>query len=154
MTETSAKKTGRPFVQISDRDLEQIEMLAGIGVNEANIAMVMGFSQKTLQRRKKDSERVRQAIELGKAKAEAKVAQSLYNLAVVDHNLSAIIWYEKTRCGRSDRSHIEIIQAVESQMEQMLDRLQAVMEPDEYTNLLNYLASLEAGEATDTASEE
>ncbi|MGC8710972.1 MAG: hypothetical protein ACP5RH_01135 [Leptodesmis sp.] len=150
MTDKTTSGVGRKKIQLSERDLEQIEVMAGFGLQEDRIARVIGISPKTLQRRKKEMELLQEAIERGRAKAEVAIGRSLYNLAVVDQNISAIIWYEKTRCGRSERSQIEVVKAVESQIDEMLNRLQAVMKSDEYANLLNYLASIETGETTDT----
>lgn len=132
----------RPQISISAHEIEQIKILAGFGLSEAKIARAIGLSPKTLQRRKRMNQQVLDAIETGKAIAEAAVSRSLYNLAIAG-NVPAIIWYEKTRCGRHDRSEIEVMRVVEQQLEQTLNALEAVMPHGEYEQLLTYLSAID-----------
>lgn len=64
---------------------------------------MLGISEGTLYSRKRDNEVFEDAIKAGKAAAAVEVANALYEKAVVDRDLGAIIWYEKTRRGLSDK---------------------------------------------------
>jgi hypothetical protein len=81
-------------------DLAEVERLAGLGLSEKQICESLGFSVRTIERRKAD-ENFRAALNKGKSRAIAKVANWLYELCA-EKNLGAIVWYEKTRSGFSD----------------------------------------------------
>lgn len=97
-------KTRRPVLQI---DIKEVERLAGLGLSQAEIAVSLGVSAKTLSRRKKGSAAFITALQTGRAKAAAAVSNKLFNLCM-EGKLSAIIWYEKTRRGLSDKTTVEI----------------------------------------------
>ena len=63
---------------------------------------VIGISPATLRRRKSD-DRVVHALEKGKAAAAAKVGKALFERAT-GGDITSIIWWEKTRAGRTDRA--------------------------------------------------
>ncbi len=90
---------------ITDRDLREIEILSGFGLTEAAVARVLGFSARQFRRRKR-ADRVLAALEKGRALAQAKVADALFKRAIRG-DITAIIWWEKTRAGRTDRQVIE-----------------------------------------------
>lgn len=94
----------RPRIEI---DISRVQELAGRGLTQAEICSVLGISENTLLRRKADMEVLADAIKAGKAAAADEVANALYQKAVVDKDLGAIIWYEKTRRGLSDKQAIE-----------------------------------------------
>lgn len=88
-------------------DLAEVERLAGLGLSEAAICLSLGISEDTLQRRKTASADFADAIKRGKAAAHAQVAAQLMGKCL-EGDLGAIIWYEKTRCGMSDKVTQEI----------------------------------------------
>ena len=63
----------------------------------------MGISEDTLTRRKQDTAEFADAINKGRAKAAEEVSNALYTKATVEKDLGAIIWYEKTRRGLTDK---------------------------------------------------
>jgi hypothetical protein len=65
----------------------------------------LGISEKTLRRRKKEMSELSAAIEKGKARAGQKVANKLMELCMKG-NLGAIVWFEKTRRGLSDKMEL------------------------------------------------
>ena len=101
---------GRKKLQI---DYSQVERLAGIGLSNSEIADAMGFAEATLYRKKKDNESFESALKKGRAKAGADVANVVYEMAMAK-NLSAAIWYEKTRRGLTDKQAVELDGQVES----------------------------------------
>lgn len=95
---------GRKRIEI---DLAAVEAAAADGLNEAEVAARLGISVNTLGRRKRDLEGFGDAIKRGKAKADAEVSNALFEL-VRQRHLGAIVWWEKTRKGYSERFSQEV----------------------------------------------
>jgi hypothetical protein len=83
-------------------DLDQVEHLAGLGLSEAAICASLGISPDTLARRKQTSADFAAALKRGKAFAHQQVAAVLFDKAL-EGDVGAIVWWEKTRAGLSDR---------------------------------------------------
>lgn len=96
----------RPRKEITAEHIEQVQILAGYGLTETQIAHVIGLSPATFRRRKEDEEQVLSALEKGQALAQSVIAQALYNKAKAG-DLGAIVWWEKTRAGRHETTRIE-----------------------------------------------
>ncbi|MEO0851974.1 MAG: hypothetical protein AAFY15_00520 [Cyanobacteria bacterium J06648_11] len=96
---------GRPKIPISDRDIQQIEVMAGLGMKLDDIALVLNISPTTLDRWLKD-ERVKMPYKKGVAMAKLTVSKTLFDKAK-GGDMTAIIWFEKTRCGMSDRVQVD-----------------------------------------------
>jgi AraC-like DNA-binding protein len=89
---------GRPRKDFTERDIGQIETLAGYGLSLPQIAAVMGLSEREFETRKNES-LVKAALEAGKAKAQGVVGKALY-LRAKDGDIAAIRWWEMTRAKR------------------------------------------------------
>lgn len=100
------RKVGRPKIEVTEKMLDQIKVLAGIGMKEVEICHAIGISEDTFQRRTKDTEAFREAYERGKAIIKAEVSKQLYN-KIRNGDLGAIIWFEKSRYGYRDRMQVE-----------------------------------------------
>ncbi len=83
-------------------DIVRIEELAGQGLSQAEICLVLGVSEDTLTRRKHDTAAIADAIKRGKARAASEISNVLYQMAQKG-DLGAIVWYEKTRRGLTDK---------------------------------------------------
>lgn len=90
---------GRTRIEI---DIARVAELAGRGLSQAEICLIIGVSEDTLQRRKAESAEFAAAVKRGKAVAAETVSNKLFELAQKG-DLGAIIWYEKTRCNRTDK---------------------------------------------------
>ncbi len=82
----------------TDRDIGQIETLAGYGLSLPQIAAVMGVSEREFTTRRNEP-RINAALEAGKAKAQGVVGKALY-LRAKDGDVNAIRWWEMTRAKR------------------------------------------------------
>ncbi len=83
-------------------DILRIEELAAQGLSQAEICLVLGISEDTLTRRKQDTAVIADAIKSGRAKAASEISNTLYLMAK-GGDLGAIVWYEKTRRGLTDK---------------------------------------------------
>lgn len=74
----------------------QVEVLAGFGLPQHQIAILLGCNPKTLRKHFETE------LAVGDAKATAKIAQTLFNKAVSGDTASLIFWM-KARAGWSER---------------------------------------------------
>lgn len=101
-------RIGRPPKVITTADLENIETLSGIGLTRADIAYGIGMHPDTFRKlEQEDTEgAITYAVESGKSKAKGNIASSIYSQGTAG-NMTAAIWWEKTRAGMTDRLVIE-----------------------------------------------
>lgn len=112
-------------------DISKVEELAAQGLSQAEICLCLGISEDTLSRRKADTAAIADAIKSGKAKAASEISNTLYRMAR-GGDLGAIVWYEKTRRGLSDKTTTVVAQEIDY----ILDRLRDNLPPDEYARAL------------------
>ena len=86
------KKPARKAINL---DHNEIERLAGMGLNERQICASLGINPSTLTR-KKHIKSIKNALEKGRAKAIAQVSSKLFNNAIEGKETS-IIWFLKNR---------------------------------------------------------
>lgn len=99
MTDRKGKNVGgRPAHQPTEADRRQVEMMAGFGLTEVEIASVIGITAPTL--------RVHYRVELdvGHVKANAKVASNLFRQATKDDPkaVTAAMFWLRCRAGWSE----------------------------------------------------
>ena len=70
-----------------------VKAMAGCGVPHEGIAVMLEIDPKTLRRH------YRQELDRGSVEATAKVAQSLFQMATVDKNMAAAIFWMEARAG-------------------------------------------------------
>ena len=87
-----------------DKSRKAVLALAGMGMPEADIATVVGISDKTLRKY------YRRELDTGHLNANAKVAQALFNQATGNGKsaVTAAIFWLKTRAGWKETSAHEI----------------------------------------------
>lgn len=94
----------KPFIKW---DPQAVEDAAADGLTQAEIGARLGMSMWTVARRKKDNKVFQEAFERGRMRAYGEVTSKLFSL-VREGNLGAIVWFEKTRKGYSDRVQQEV----------------------------------------------
>lgn len=104
IVKTKTKLGRKPFI-FDNKVLKKIEELAACGLTIEGIATSIGISRSLLHEKMALFLDILDPIKRGRAKGAAKVAHSLMDLCIKG-NLGAIIWYEKTRCGRSERIEV------------------------------------------------
>lgn len=77
------KNTGgiKGKITLSDDQIRQIEILAGLGLKMSDISLTLGFSERTLYNKSEEDERVLLAIKSGMAKAASQITQTAFQLA-------------------------------------------------------------------------
>lgn len=90
----------RPHKPTAD-SRQQAEMMAGVGVPQSDIALLLGISEPTLRKHYADD------LARGMAKANARVGQSLFQQAV-GGNVAAAIFWTKSRMGWSEKTTLEV----------------------------------------------
>lgn len=98
----TGRPPGRPPFVLTALHIAQIEQLAGYGLTLPQLCSVIGVSENALTRKKEHKVAVYEALENGKSKAAAIIGKTLFEKAK-GGDMTALIWLEKTRFGKSDR---------------------------------------------------
>ena len=104
-------KKGRRIISFSSEELEKLKHFAGLGLNQSELASVMGISESTLRRRKKDSELFERYMREGQTKAVTDVANALYVNATTENNIQAQIFFLKNRADHIYKDRQETVHA-------------------------------------------
>ncbi|WP_244408254.1 hypothetical protein [Roseomonas fluvialis] len=87
--------------------------MAGFGVPHTDIATFLGIDAKTLRKH------FREELDRGTTEANAKVAQSLFQMATQGKNVAAAIFWMKARAGW--REKVEIKPVIDDDISRMSD---------------------------------
>ena len=87
--------------QASDEQRRTVRAMSGFGVPQEDIATFLRVDPKTLRKYFRDE------LDQGVTEANAKVAQSLFNMATKQNNVAAAIFWMKARAGWSERQRIQ-----------------------------------------------
>lgn len=112
----------RKLHEPTDRQRAEVEAYAAVGVPQEDIARLIGISKPTLY------DRYRDELDLGKAKANAQVAKTLFREAV-NGNMTAAIFWMKAQAGWREK-HEVIVQDVSIKgpdEDELRDRLNAAL---------------------------
>src|ERR671933_2097445 len=84
----------RPAFKVTHEKRRTVKALAGYGLTHEQIASVIGLrSPKTLRKH------FRRELAGGRAEADARVGQTLYQMATSGKHPAATLFYMKCRCG-------------------------------------------------------
>lgn len=130
------KKNGRPRKELPGdgatiaNAYDQLETMAGLGLSEEKMALILNVSADTLTRRMNEDPELLRRLKRGRATAEANVAEARYNEAIgvkdideqtklvrrypsgqpvylVRPNMTAVIWCDKILFGHRERVAVE-----------------------------------------------
>lgn len=104
-------KRGRRVISFNTEELEKLKHFAGLGLNQSELASVMGISESTLRRRKKDSDLFERYMREGQTKAVTDVANALYVNATQENNIQAQIFFLKNRADHLWKDKQETVHA-------------------------------------------
>lgn len=95
-------------VKVNDVSLEQVEIIASLGMIDSEIAIILGISERTLNYWKRNSEFL-QSLKRGKLKADFQIAKSLYEKAKRGDTTAMIFWLKNRQPDRwRDRQQHEL----------------------------------------------
>ena len=99
-----------------------VKTMAGFGVPQEDIAIFLGIDAKTLRKHFRDE------LDRGVTEANAKVAQSLFQMATQGKNVAAAIFWMKARAGWREKIEVkpvmdEVSQMSDAELEAEIDRL-------------------------------
>ena len=86
----------------TDEQRRTVRALSGYGVPHDGIAIHLSIDPKTLRKHFGDE------LDRGSVEATAKVAQTLFQLATVDKNVAAVIFWMKARAGWRETKNINV----------------------------------------------
>lgn len=108
MTPNQKKKGAPPKIHL---DPAKVEELASHGLSFVQICDALGIGRSTLDRRRKESEAIEEAIRRGKAKGISEVTNALFQQAL-SGNTAAAIFFLKNQAGWRDKIDLEVEQTV------------------------------------------
>ena len=85
----------------TDVDRRQVEAMSGFGVPHDDIACILDIDPKTLRKH------CRRELDLGMAKANAKIGQTLFQQAT-NGNIAAAIFWAKSRMGWREKHELQV----------------------------------------------
>jgi len=131
------KKPGRKAINL---DHNEIERLAGMGLNERQICASLGINPSTLTR-KKHIKSIKNALEKGRAKAIAQVSSKLFDNALEGKETSAIFFLKnrdpdnwKDRNILETNHTINLSHVINSAKERIPNATQTIKRLDESTD--------------------
>lgn len=95
------RSRGRPKFEPTDEQRKTVMAMAGYGIPQEGIGLVIGIDLKTLRKY------FRAELDKGEVVATSKVAESLYKMAT-DGNVAAAIFWMKARAGWSEKVNVDL----------------------------------------------
>ncbi len=92
---------GAPF-EPTEEQRRTVRAMAGFGIPHEGIATLLDIDPKTLRKY------FRRELDRGSVEATAKVAQSLFQMATVDKNVAAAIFWMKARAGWREKHEVTV----------------------------------------------
>jgi hypothetical protein len=86
----------------TDEQRKTVRAMSGFGVPHDDIATLLEIDPKTLRKH------FRRELDRGSIEATAKVAQSLFNMATMEKNVAAAIFWMKARAGWREKHEVQV----------------------------------------------
>lgn len=102
-----ARNGNTPTFMPDEKDILEVEMLAGLGLTKYLIQNYFGHSRDVWTKAEKREPNLKKAFNRGQAKTIARVSGKLYEL-IMQGNITAIMFYLKTRAGWSEKYNPEL----------------------------------------------
>ena len=93
---------GRSF-EPTEEQRRKVRAMAGFGVPDEDIAILIEVDLGTLRRH------FMHDLGRGAAEGTARIAQTLFQVATVDRNVAALIFWLKSRAGWSERHQVQVV---------------------------------------------
>lgn len=99
---------GRPNKLITEDNIRQIEVMAGLGLRKEDICRVLGICKSTLWEKIQADEEIQEAMRRGEAKAAMQVTQSAFQQAISGKNPAMTMFWLKCRQRWREVHHVQI----------------------------------------------
>jgi hypothetical protein len=120
----------------SEEQRRTARAMAGFGIPQDDIAILLDIDPKTLRRH------FRRNLDRGAIEATVKVAQTLFQMATVDKNVAAAIFWMKARAGWREKHEVKVSATPVETLRHLTD--------DQLVRILAQLDSIEGDEQEDT----
>jgi hypothetical protein len=90
------------LLEPTDEQRKTVRAMSGFGIPHDDIATLLEIDPKTLRKH------FRRELDRGSIEATAKVAQSLFNMATVEKNVAAAIFWMKARAGWREKHEVQV----------------------------------------------
>lgn len=108
----AGRPKGTTKIKVDNALCKQVQKMAGHGMTLRQICDILDISQDTLERRRHEITSLQRAVERGQAMAQEVIAQTLFQQAK-NGNIAALIWWEKTRAGKTEKQKVELSLPIE-----------------------------------------
>lgn len=92
--------------ELTEKEIKQLETMAGCRVKEHDMAAILGMSKTKLNELRKNNDAVEQAVLNGRAKAATNITKKAYDLAMAG-NVTMLIFWLKTQQGWKEPKEAE-----------------------------------------------
>jgi len=106
-TAKQGRKKRNDFKAITDDQLSQVEVMAGLGLNGKDIAHVLGMSRESLVRRQRENPAIYDALCKGRAIAKFKVHATAYQMATSGNCHPMTKFWLQARSGWKEAQEIQ-----------------------------------------------
>lgn len=89
----------KPTRYLTDDEIKKLKVMAGLGMNNQQMAAVLDMSLASLERRIKEQKGVKEGLLKGRAESSANIRQSAYKMAMSGKHPAMTIFWLKTREG-------------------------------------------------------
>jgi hypothetical protein len=90
------------LIEPTEDQRRTVRAMSGFGIPHDDIATLLEIDPKTLRKH------FRRELDRGSIEATAKVAQSLFNMATVEKNVAAAIFWMKARAGWREKHEVQV----------------------------------------------
>jgi hypothetical protein len=133
------------LIEPTEDQRRTVRAMSGFGIPHDDIATLLEIDPKTLRKH------FRRELDRGSIEATAKVAQSLFNMATVEKNVAAAIFWMKARAGWREKHEVQVsARPLQDLPDAELDRLLH----DELTQYFQQRLCIDESEAEAIADEE
>ena len=121
----------------TEKTRTEVTAYSAVGVPRHDIAALLGIDTKTLLKYYPTE------LALGKARANAQVGKTLYNMAVSGQDIAATIFWAKSQMGMSERTIVQIEDKIAA--EKAADGLEKANDPNDAADYYSQLMAAGVG---------
>jgi len=135
----------RPPFEPTAEQRRMARAMAGLGLPQDQIALLLEVDPKTLRKHFRDD------LDRGMAEANVKVGQSLFNMATQGNNVAAAIFWMKARAGWREKHELVVEakpldQVSDAELERMIEFYRDMADDEPATEEIGRLTPLISGE--------